>query len=783
VTDNLGKVTHLRYDPQGNILSAIDALGNETDATYDIAHNLLSTVLPATGESGSGRGYSTSTYMYPGGPATSESVYDESGNQIRTVNTVFGLDGETLSVSGSTEPVSYTYDGLFRTKTLTDGNGHTTTYSYNTNGWLASAAYPNANTSTGFDIVSYPNYDALGDVLKRIDGRGIETDYTYTDPDNLLTNITYPSSPSLNADYGYDQCARVAAVTDGAAASATGPGIVPAYDDDDNTTSVQTTYIGQTAGTYLPTQTISYTYNPDGSTATMATPAGTFSYGYDGDGRPNTLTNPFSETTNWTYLDNGWLKTRSLANGVTTTNTFNALGQLLDMVSKNSGSTVLSEFSIPGVGGYDGAGNILNRADTIAGETSYSGSTSYQYDIKNQLTQETSTRGSGYTNNFAYDGGTVTGAGNPTSFKGVTNTFNADNQYTNTGYSYDGEGNPTTYNGTTPTFDAEDRMTAFGTALTNGYLSSGLRAWKQNNSGTRTYFLYDGTEPVCEVDTNGNVLGTNTFGADGLISRHVGSSSTFYTFDTQGGNAQRLDSSGSILASAMFDAYGSHVSSDGSTDPFSGYGGQWGYYSDSETGLELCTYRFYDPAIGRFINRDPIGYDGGVNIYSYVGNNPSNYMDPLGTENVNHSVDNDALDKQINDLLTKRNGGGLTSKQREQFDKEIRALRGKKVTNQKGNGERNKGKRDEKNSTGPCPAAKPKPNPFMSFVLNLLPGYVDAGTSEFNGTLSGTLATGMGMGASVAGAGLGESFAAAGESFAAAADALSGAAAWLFAAA
>jgi len=453
------------------------------------------------------------------------------------------------------------------------------------------------------------------------------------------------------------------------------------------------------------------------------------------------------------------------------------------MVSKNSGSTVLSEFSIPGVGGYDGAGNILNRADTIAGETSYSGSTSYQYDIKNQLTQETSTRGSGYTNNFAYDGGTVTGAGNPTSFKGVTNTFNADNQYTNTGYSYDGEGNPTTYNGTTLTFDAEDRMTAFGTALTNGYLSSGLRAWKQNNSGTRTYFLYDGTEPVCEVDTNGNVLGTNTFGADGLISRHVGSSSTFYTFDTQGGNAQRLDSSGSILASAMFDAYGSHVSSDGSTDPFSGYGGQWGYYSDSETGLELCTYRFYDPAIGRFINRDPIGYDGGVNIYSYVGNNPSNYMDPLGTENVNHSVDNDALDKQINDLLTKRNGGGLTSKQREQFDKEIRALRGKKVTNQKGNGERNKGKRDEKNSTGPCPAAKPKPNPFMSFVLNLLPGYVDAGTSEFNGTLSGTLATGMGMGASVAGAGLGESFAAAGESFAAAADALSGAAAWLFAAA
>ena len=95
---------------------------------------------------------------------------------------------------------------------------------------------------------------------------------------------------------------RVSGVTNGAAASATEPGISTPYDDD-NETSVQTTYVGQTAGTYLPAQTISYTYNPSCSTASMATPAGTFSYGYDADGRPNSLTNPFSETSTWTYLD------------------------------------------------------------------------------------------------------------------------------------------------------------------------------------------------------------------------------------------------------------------------------------------------------------------------------------------------------------------------------------------------------------------------------------------------------------------------------------------------
>jgi len=80
----------------------------------------------------------------------------------------------------------------------------------------------------------------------------------------------------------------------------------------------------------------------------------------------------------------------------------------------------------------------------------------------------------------------------------------------------------------------------------------------------------------------------------------------------------------------MFDAFGSNVSTDGATDPYSGYGGQAGYYSDSETGLELCTFRFYDPANGRFVNRDPLRYGGGVNLYNYTGNAGINQCDPLG---------------------------------------------------------------------------------------------------------------------------------------------------------
>lgn len=63
----------------------------------------------------------------------------------------------------------------------------------------------------------------------------------------------------------------------------------------------------------------------------------------------------------------------------------------------------------------------------------------------------------------------------------------------------------------------------------------------------------------------------------------------------------------------------------------SAFGGQFGYYHDS-TGLYLLTHRYYDPKAGRFVNRDPIGYGGGINLYGFTGNNPVNRMDPNGTD-------------------------------------------------------------------------------------------------------------------------------------------------------
>ena len=95
----------------------------------------------------------------------------------------------------------------------------------------------------------------------------------------------------------------------------------------------------------------------------------------------------------------------------------------------------------------------------------------------------------------------------------------------------------------------DDQLTAYGSALTANYDAYGMRAWKSNGTAT-TYFLYDGSEPVCELNSSGTVTAVNTFGATGLVSRTTLAGVTYYTFDANGSVAQRTNSSGAAAEGA-----------------------------------------------------------------------------------------------------------------------------------------------------------------------------------------------------------------------------------------
>ena len=599
ITDNLSHVTHLRYDSQGRPVLVTDAIGNETTSSYNLVGQLVTTTYPATGQTGSGNSHATNAYLYAGGPLTSTTFYDESNTQIRQVNRAYGLEGEMLSVSGSTEPLTNTFDALYRLKTLKDGNNNITTYAYNNVGLVSSVSTP------GSDVTQFTSYDNNGNVLQMIDANNVTVNYVYNDSESLLTDIQYPATTSLNVHFTYDSYGRRTGMTDSVGSESY------TYGNLDELLSATTTYTG------LSAKTISYSYFANGSRESMTTPAGTFDYLYDAAGRPTSMTNPFSEITSWTFKNNNQLETQTLDNGATATYTYNALGQVTRLLNQIN-STTISDFSSIT---YDGAGNRASITASIPGTTSLDGTTAYTYDNKNQLTQETSTRNGGFTDNFGYDS-----AGNSTNFKGVTKSYNSNNQQTGSNFSYDGNGNPTSYGGVSLTFDPANHLTAYGSTLTAGYTGKGLRAWKQNNTG-RTYFLYDGLSPIIELDSSGAVTATNTFGTAGLVGRHE-TNSVFYSFDAEGNVAQRSDSSGNVLGSLFFSAHGATLS--GSlTDPF-GHKAQFGYYTDTETGLQIATFRYYDPASGRFVTRDPIGFGGGINIYAHVRNGAINSADPMG---------------------------------------------------------------------------------------------------------------------------------------------------------
>ncbi len=120
------------------------------------------------------------------------------------------------------------------------------------------------------------------------------------------------------------------------------------------------------------------------------------------------------------------------------------------------------------------------------------------------------------------------------------------------------------------------------------------------------------------------------------IETFDGTSTSYYMTDHLGTTRGMTDPNGAATESAAFTAFGERVG--GNARRF-GYVGAFGYqtatsempgdpYADFP--FQHLGARYYDPVSGRFLQRDPIGIDAGTNVYSYVGNNPLDTVDPSG---------------------------------------------------------------------------------------------------------------------------------------------------------
>ena len=155
-------------------------------------------------------------------------------------------------------------------------------------------------------------------------------------------------------------------------------------------------------------------------------------------------------------------------------------------------------------------------------------------------------------------------------------------------------------------------------------------------------YVYDGSEIRAEYDGSGDLLGVYT--NSGLVPDDVLGVSVqpagapalaqnrgnyYYLKDQVGSVIEVIDSGNDDLQHYQYSAYGQLLST--STNAISTSRTFTGRELDSESGLYYFRARYYDPASGRFLSRDPFGTRGGSpNRYSYARNNPLLYGDPLG---------------------------------------------------------------------------------------------------------------------------------------------------------
>jgi RHS repeat-associated protein len=231
-------------------------------------------------------------------------------------------------------------------------------------------------------------------------------------------------------------------------------------------------------------------------------------------------------------------------------------------------------------------------------------------------------------------------------------------------FGYDLDGNLTNDGRWVIAWDAENRASSF-TSLSATPAASRKKVecaydlkWRRVQKISSTWngsayapqftnrFIYDGWNLTGILDGANTVLYSFTWGNDlsgteqgaggigGLISMrvHTGalSGTYFYAFDGNGNVTALVNAADSTIAARYeYGPFGELLRATGplaSLNPFR-FSTK---YQDDETGFLYYGYRYYDPGIGRWQSRDPIGEKGGKSIYSFVQNRPTTSVDKLG---------------------------------------------------------------------------------------------------------------------------------------------------------
>ncbi|PHS16300.1 MAG: hypothetical protein COA78_04150 [Blastopirellula sp.] len=536
---------------------------------------------------------------------TSSQVYDVASRTYtntspvgRISNSILNADGrQSQSVIDGLNVVNYAYDGRGRLSNITTGSGgdlRSTTMSYNLQGYLGNLLdAENRNIASQYDLAGRMPQQTLPD------SRVIQ--YTY-DSNGNLASLTPPGQPAHV--FNYTAVNLESDYTPPSVPGASNPGTLYQYNLDKQLTQI----------TRPDGQSLSFNYGPtSGQLLGSTIPRGNFSYGYDPvSGQLSTITSPDTGGLAFTY--DGFLPTSVTWTGDVAGSTSNVYDNdfRISQGSVNGGFNISFQYDDDSL--LTGAGALSLTRDTqnglITGSSLSNTNTTNTYNGFGETTQYAAAQGASTVFDVVYTRDLI---GRITQkveeIGGISTTSN---------HQYDPAGRLT-------------QVTEGAITTTYSYDSNRRIGKKVNGTFVQGFLYRDQLNPIAELDGSNTVIARFVYGDKANVPAYMEKGGNTYRIINDHLGSPRLvidTGTGSIVQRIDYDVFG-NVTSD-SNPGFQPFGFAGGIY-DQDTGLTRFGARDYDAQVGRWTSKDPIGFLGGsTGLYTYVGNDPVNLIDPSG---------------------------------------------------------------------------------------------------------------------------------------------------------
>ncbi|HEY1632399.1 MAG TPA: RHS repeat-associated core domain-containing protein [Rhizomicrobium sp.] len=588
----------ITYTPTSKVASITDADGAIVTNFYDNDDRLGRTVDPV----GRQKRY----------------VYDAAGQKLREIRA--WNSGTGCTVTGTLQEcyAIWTYGGDGERLTEMDANGaiasphYFTSYAYDGFLRLATTTFPDGSSE------KVKLYDENGNIVQHVNRAGQEEDFTYDNLDRALSKLM-PAVTGVNPAIttSYDYYLNAAPYTEN---DTLGNGLTYGYDTAGRQTSIATAIPGLLSGA---AQTTSYVLDANGNRTALIWPDNyCAAYAFDARDMMTTVTEGSASGGSCTP-----------SGAVLATYTNDAMSRRTSLAYPHANMAYT----------YSDGDDLLTLNHTIAG-TGAVPSYTLTYTGAHQLLTEASSNSTFVWQPAAAHTDTYSAANTLNQYTTINGAAAGghDCQGNAQQYSYDCNGNLTGDGTWTYSYDPENRLiTAAKTAggvvsATYAYDTKGRRTHKSGAGVSEAYFLTDGSDPIADYNGAGAenfryVPGATLNEPAAAITVSTGAR-RYYLLDYHGSTVAAVNNAGTqIEGPYTYDSWGNCFSGSSpcasNTAPFKYVGMRF----DAETGLYYDRARMYSPALGRFIQVDPVSDTADLNLYLYVGNDPGNRADLTGT--------------------------------------------------------------------------------------------------------------------------------------------------------